>query len=221
MIKLLRKILTDLPDDTPVYFEFDINGSYHKINVTDYKVALEVFGENNSNGLVFRKNLRYKLSELLSEMPNVGKDTDFLGNRVAQEESPVVGGGQIKTNPDRPPIRKPGSLKDKLIISEDFVDPLFDDDVHINFMLDQLNDSINRTSTSIDSTLEFIDSSDKRIAKLQQIQVTKTEEDELNKCNSELLRVTAETRDELIEALKELDATLLELQQRVPKKYHY
>jgi len=195
MIKQLRQMLADLPDDIPVRFEFDINGTSHNINIANYMACLESSADNITE-LVLRKKHRFTLAEMLSEMPHIGKDNDFAREQDAWDKSPPVGKEILEG-------------RDALLL---------DDETVINFMLDQLNDSINRTCASVDNSLEFVESSDKRITQLQLNQETNTDAKELNKSIVMLIKETAEARQELIEALKEVDSTVIELRQRAAKK---
>lgn len=195
MIKQLRQMLADLPDDIPVRFEFDINGTSHYINIANYMACRESTADNIAE-LVLRKKHRYNLAELLCEMPHVGEDTDCAREQDAWDKSPPVG-KEIMEGRDA---------------------SLPDDETFINFMLDQLNDSINRTCASIDNSLNCVESSDKRISQLQHSQENNTDTEELNKCIIMLIKETTEARKELIEAFKEVDATVIEFRQRAAKR---
>ena len=164
------------------------------------------------DGLVLRKKPRYTLAELLAEMPPVGEDTDFPRVHVEWDTSPAVGKEMLER------VRMGEALAAlgcKIGLDTSISDS---DDELINFMLDQLNDSINRTSTAIDNSLEFVDSSKKRIELLEQSQEADVDEVELKKCVVMLIKETAEARQELIEALKEVDTTVIELRQRAAKR---
>jgi hypothetical protein len=190
LIKQFRQMLADLSDDIPVRFEIDIDGTCHSINIANYKICFESSADNVTE-LVLRKKNRYKLAELLAEMPHVGEDADFARELAEWDNAPAVG---------------------RELEGWDFSLP--ENETLLNFMLDQLNHSINRTSAAIDNSLEFVESSNKRIELLEQSQEADVDEVELKKCVVMLIKKTAEARQEL----KEVDTAVIELRQRAAKR---